>query len=182
MASAAAGLASAGDCASGSEEPQALAPSSTATRANPLWLMDVFPDESTIYRNLQGVAAAGKDCAGTVIPMACPARNHGLAGSVVPERDPRPTRGPRFSRITLVALASLTLNTSVVRASPAARLRRAKTVKRRLTSSDHDRMIELYEAGDNSQSVAEQVGVAKSTVLRTLKARGVPVRPWGLHY
>lgn len=82
----------------------------------------------------------------------------------------------------MVALASLTLNASVVRASPTARSRQAKTVKRRLTRSDHDRMVELYEAGDNAQSVAEQVGVAKSTVLRTLKARGVKVRPWGLHY
>ncbi|UJH70441.1 helix-turn-helix domain-containing protein [Ornithinimicrobium sp. INDO-MA30-4] len=82
----------------------------------------------------------------------------------------------------MVALASVTLNTSVVRSVPAARSRQTKTVKRRLTNSDHARMVELYEAGDNAQSVAEQVGVAKSTVLRTLKARGVQVRPRGLHY
>lgn len=83
----------------------------------------------------------------------------------------RPGRGSRSRR--RAALTSLTLNTSVVCASPAARSRQTKTVKRRLTNNDHDRMVELYEGGDDAQSVAQQVGVAKSTVLRTLKARGV---------
>jgi hypothetical protein len=43
-------------------------------------------------------------------------------------------------------------------------------------------MVELYVGGMDSQAVAEELGVAKSTVLRTLKARGVTVRPWGVKY
>jgi len=43
-------------------------------------------------------------------------------------------------------------------------------------------MVELYEGGMDSQAVADELGVAKSTVLRTLKVRGVEVRPWGVKY
>ena len=52
----------------------------------------------------------------------------------------------------------------------------------RITERQRDRMVELYEGGMDSQAVADEVGVAKSTVLRTLKARGVEIRPWGVKY
>lgn len=43
-------------------------------------------------------------------------------------------------------------------------------------------MVQLYGSGMSSREVAEEVGVAKSTVLRVLQAAGVEVRPQGVRY
>lgn len=82
----------------------------------------------------------------------------------------------------MVALAQLNPNT-LKPPSSLIRQRKARPVaRRRVTEKDRDRMVELYQAGQDAREVAEQVGMAKSTVLRTLRARGVEVRPWGVKY
>ncbi len=52
----------------------------------------------------------------------------------------------------------------------------------RMTDRVEHRTVELYELGLSTRQVAEQVGIAKTTVLRVLKARGVMVRPQGVVY
>ncbi len=44
------------------------------------------------------------------------------------------------------------------------------------------RTVELYQQGLSTRLVAQEVGVARTTVLRILKARGVRVRPQGVVY
>ncbi len=51
-----------------------------------------------------------------------------------------------------------------------------------MTDRVEHRTVELYELGLSTRQVAEQVGIAKTTVLRVLKARGVMVRPQGVVY
>jgi len=84
--------------------------------------------------------------------------------------------------IILVALAQFNLNpgksaSSLVR-TPVER----PIARTRITQRHRDQMVELYEGGMDSREVAAELGVAKSTVLRTLRARGVTVRPWGVKY
>ncbi|WP_425564331.1 helix-turn-helix domain-containing protein [Nostocoides veronense] len=55
------------------------------------------------------------------------------------------------------------------------------TASRRVLEKDKDRIVQLYQSGQTSLEVAEEVGVAKSTVLRVLHERGIPIRPWGRH-
>jgi len=52
---------------------------------------------------------------------------------------------------------------------------------RRVLERDKDQIVELYLSGQTSLEVANEVGVAKSTVLRVLHERGIPIRPWGRH-
>jgi transposase-like protein len=42
--------------------------------------------------------------------------------------------------------------------------------------------VELYERGLSARAVAAEVGIARTTVLRILKSRGVNVRPAGVVY
>ena len=82
----------------------------------------------------------------------------------------------------MVALARLNHNTLKPPSSLFKRPKRLPIARHRITERDRDRMVELYERGMDSRGVAAELGVAKSTVLRTLKARGVDVRPWGVKY
>ncbi len=52
----------------------------------------------------------------------------------------------------------------------------------RMTDRLEQQIVELYGHGWSSRSVARELGVAKATVLRVLKAAGVQVRPQGLRY
>ena len=82
----------------------------------------------------------------------------------------------------LVTLARLNVNTLNPPSSLFKRPKRLPIARRRITERQRERMVELYEGGMDSQAVADELGVAKSTVLRTLKVRGVEVRPWGVKY
>ena len=53
--------------------------------------------------------------------------------------------------------------------------------RRRFLEKDKDRITQQYQSGQTSLEVAEEVGVAKSTVLRVLHERGGSIRPWGRH-
>lgn len=48
-----------------------------------------------------------------------------------------------------------------------------------MTDRLEQRIVELYVEGLSSRLVAVELGVAKSTVLRVLKAAGVPSPPTG---
>lgn len=85
----------------------------------------------------------------------------------------------------MVALASVNPNTLK---PPSSLIRTGMVVpvasvapSRRVLEKHKDRIVELYQAGKTSLEVAEEAGVAKSTVLRVLHERGVPIRPWGRH-
>ncbi|RNI20740.1 helix-turn-helix domain-containing protein [Flexivirga caeni] len=54
--------------------------------------------------------------------------------------------------------------------------------RRRLREADKDEIVRRYVAGEDARTVAEELGFAKSTVLRILRQRGVEVRPWGVRY
>jgi transposase-like protein len=54
--------------------------------------------------------------------------------------------------------------------------------RRRILKAEKAKMVELYQAGLSAIEVAEAVGVAKSSVLQTLRSAGVPARPVGVHY
>jgi len=82
--------------------------------------------------------------------------------------------------IILAALARLKSNTLDLALPEVRRTERLPIARRRITQRDRDRMVELYEDGMDSREVAAELGVVKSTVLRTLRARGVEVRPWGV--
>jgi hypothetical protein len=43
-------------------------------------------------------------------------------------------------------------------------------------------VIDRYARGESSADVADSCGIAKSTVLKILKAEGVEIRPWGKRY
>ncbi|WP_407810742.1 helix-turn-helix domain-containing protein [Staphylococcus aureus] len=43
-------------------------------------------------------------------------------------------------------------------------------------------VVRLYEGGMTSRSVAEEVGIGRTTVLNILKREGAEVRPHGAHY
>ncbi|MFZ1812477.1 MAG: helix-turn-helix domain-containing protein [Candidatus Saccharimonadales bacterium] len=81
----------------------------------------------------------------------------------------------------LVALASVNSNTLK---PPSAVVRTRKTVpvarRLRVTETNRDRIVALYQAGHDVAEVAVEVGVARSTVTRTLRRRSVQVRPWGV--
>lgn len=49
----------------------------------------------------------------------------------------------------------------------------------RVTERLEQRIVELYGLGWSSRMVASELGVAKATVLRVLKSRGVAVRSRG---
>lgn len=83
----------------------------------------------------------------------------------------------------VVALASYTANTPVELRPPAARIDdRRQSGRRRVTSRDRVRIVELYRQGRSTRFVAGEVGVSKATVLTTLKDAGVERRPIGAHY
>lgn len=83
----------------------------------------------------------------------------------------------------MVALASVNSNTLK---PPSSVVKTGKTVpvarRRRVTDKDRDHIVELYQAGRDVAAVAAEAGVARSTVTRTLRMRGVPVRAWGVKY
>jgi len=89
----------------------------------------------------------------------------------------------------MVALASVNPNTlkppsSLTRtgmAVPVASWASATVPSRRVLEKDKVRIAQLCQSGQTSLEVAEEVGVAKSTVLRVLHERGIPIRPWGRH-
>lgn len=84
---------------------------------------------------------------------------------------------PWIPSLNFVALAQLTLNTPVVRESSTARVREVVVKRRRVTGRDRAQIVELYNKGKSSRAVAQEVGVAKSTVLRVLGEAGVEMRP-----
>lgn len=49
----------------------------------------------------------------------------------------------------------------------------------RVTGKHRQQVIDLYRAGRSALDVAEQTGLAKTTVLRILKEASVPVRKQG---
>ena len=81
----------------------------------------------------------------------------------------------------LVALGGLTSNTP----KPPSGLVRARAERpvapRRVTQRQRDLIVESYEYGQAISVVAIEVGVARSTVARVLRDRGVQIRPRGHH-
>jgi hypothetical protein len=49
----------------------------------------------------------------------------------------------------------------------------------RVTSALRAEVVHRYARGKSSAVVAESCGIAKSTVLKILRAEGTKVRPWG---
>jgi hypothetical protein len=43
-------------------------------------------------------------------------------------------------------------------------------------------LVNRYARGESSAEVADSCGIAKSTVLKILKAEGIEVRTWGKRY
>lgn len=95
-----------------------------------------------------------------------------------------PTLGGIFS---LVALASAIPNTPVTREHTTDRSRDrvpepadpSPPGRRRVTRRDRAEIVRLYESGLAARLVAEQVGVSKGCVLKTLKTEGIAMRPRG---
>ncbi|WP_407336109.1 helix-turn-helix domain-containing protein [Dietzia kunjamensis] len=42
-------------------------------------------------------------------------------------------------------------------------------------------VVSLYEAGQTSRAVAEELQIGRTTVLKVLKQEGVMIRPQGVH-
>lgn len=82
----------------------------------------------------------------------------------------------------MVALAKINLNTPVVRESSTVRVKETVARRRRVTGRDRVQIVELYSKGKSSRAVAQEVGVAKSTVLRVLGEEEVELRPQGKNY
>lgn len=82
----------------------------------------------------------------------------------------------------MVVLAQVNLNTLDQVPAPSARSTPTRPPQRRLRRADEAKICELYQQGMSSRRVAEEMGVAKSTVLRVLKAAKVEMRPWGVRY
>lgn len=88
----------------------------------------------------------------------------------------------------MVALSTLPDNTGEPRETPSGRPERPRVQygielgKRRITERERDQMVGRYLAGLSAIEVAEELGCAKSTVIRTLRCRGVEVRPQGIKY
>lgn len=93
--------------------------------------------------------------------------------------------GPRFvSNLgpDLVALAQIKINTPHRLRPPSDRLRIGPSSARtRVTAKHRTSIVELYVGGMSALAVAEEVGVAKATVLRILRQGGVGIRPQGRH-
>jgi DNA-binding NarL/FixJ family response regulator len=53
------------------------------------------------------------------------------------------------------------------------------TTRQRISSHTSARIVELYASGLSTRTVAQQLGVAKTTVLSSLHAAGVDLRPRG---
>ncbi len=88
---------------------------------------------------------------------------------------------PPTSCDVTVALAQVNLNTRPALKPPSDRLR-PKTVQQRLTNQDRDRIAQAYAEGLSFAEVADRERVARSTVMRIVRSRGVMVRPWGVKY
>jgi AraC-like DNA-binding protein len=58
----------------------------------------------------------------------------------------------------------------------------APNLPKRIANRDRERIAEAYESGLSFADVAEKEGLARSTVMRIVRAQGVPVRPWGVKY
>ncbi|RNI20734.1 helix-turn-helix domain-containing protein [Flexivirga caeni] len=88
--------------------------------------------------------------------------------------------------IIMVALSGLNINREDLASTPVrAPLPRpvADTRgRRRLREADKDEIVRRYTSGEDARTVAEELGFAKSTVLRILRQRGIEVRPWGVRY
>ena len=82
--------------------------------------------------------------------------------------------------LNMVALAQVNLNTRFT--LPASTVRERPELPKRITNRDRDRICELYESGLCFADVAQQMGVARSTAMRIVRARGIEVRPWGVKY
>lgn len=81
-----------------------------------------------------------------------------------------------------LVLSKLSLNTPVTAPASTDRVRDSGLLgsrKRRVTHKDRSRIVELYSTGMSTRKVAQQVGLAKTTVLAVLKREGFPVRPQG---
>ena len=82
--------------------------------------------------------------------------------------------------LNMVALAQVNLNTRFT--LPASTVRERPELPKRITNRDRDRICELYASGLCFADVAQQMGVARSTAMRIVRARGIEVRPWGVKY
>jgi hypothetical protein len=51
-----------------------------------------------------------------------------------------------------------------------------------VTSALRAEVVDRYARGESSAEVAESCGIAKSTVLKILRAEGIEVRQWGRRY
>ena len=80
----------------------------------------------------------------------------------------------------MVALAEMTINTPVAMCPPSDRLR--PNIPARITNRDRERIAQLYADGKSFAEVAEETGVARSTVMRIVRSKGIAVRPWGVKY
>lgn len=79
-------------------------------------------------------------------------------------------------------MASLKINIGTKPFVPTVRTPVRAQIQRRVRQRDRDEIERLYMTGMSIRAVAAQVGVSKTTVLTTLKARGVEMRPRGMHY
>ncbi|TWP34098.1 hypothetical protein [Leekyejoonella antrihumi] len=84
----------------------------------------------------------------------------------------------------MVALSALNFNTGDTPLPPVTppTPRPVAHGRRRLREADKDEIISRYVSGEDALTVAEELGFAKSTVLRIVRQRGVEVRPWGVRY
>lgn len=51
--------------------------------------------------------------------------------------------------------------------------------RRRLTARDRGNIVELYDSGESTRSIAIQMELGRTTVLNALKSEGVQLRPRG---
>lgn len=57
-----------------------------------------------------------------------------------------------------------------------------RLVRQRVTDRLRGEVVRLYESGQSSRRVADEVNLARSTVLKILKQQGVVIRPPGTRY
>lgn len=86
-----------------------------------------------------------------------------------------------LASIFFVVLADLKTNPLRLRlrTEASARMERITPQRKRITAADRRRIVDLYAKGMSTRQVGDEMSLAKSTVLRILKAEGVELRPQG---
>ena len=52
----------------------------------------------------------------------------------------------------------------------------------RVTTTLRADVVARYQRGESSRVIAENCGIAKSTILKILRTEGIEVRPWRVRY